>query len=430
MIVTILRNALWEGGLIVALAALTLRFVPHRNATTRYAVWFLALAALVAVPMVSSGIFGSLHIGPVVAPAGRMARADFALTALAPLAGAARWLTWPSSLGASLALPVGAIWAVGALVMLARLAASLASIRRIRCAAAQHSHIEGVPVLTTRDLAIPIATGAWASAILVPETLVQSLSPSELRCILAHELAHVRRGDVATNAIARIVEALLFWNPWVYLVNHRLVREREAACDDFAARRIGQASYAGALAALGRRLARGPAPLLTPSAFTSRSALVLRIERLMSGRPPDDLKINYLAIGGLTMLFVALTVALQSLVPAPALALPATAGTSRLVAVAASCKDPNAAPAALNPAMPELPRAQWPSQKVSVIVEVAVLPNGKAGAVHVYRSSGDPDVDHAVLAAAKKSTYSPKLANCVPVQGNYLFRADFAGHSP
>ncbi|MBV8149711.1 MAG: energy transducer TonB [Candidatus Eremiobacteraeota bacterium] len=51
---------------------------------------------------------------------------------------------------------------------------------------------------------------------------------------------------------------------------------------------------------------------------------------------------------------------------------------------------------------------------------------GKPSAARIYRSSGDPNVDHAVLAAAEKSKYSPKLANCTPVQGTYLFRADFA----
>jgi hypothetical protein len=35
-------------------------------------------------------------------------------------------------------------------------------------------------------------------------------------------------------------------------------------------------------------------------------------------------------------------------------------------------------------------------------------------------------VDHAVVVAAEKSTYSPETVNCTPVQSTYLFRADFA----
>jgi TonB family protein len=57
---------------------------------------------------------------------------------------------------------------------------------------------------------------------------------------------------------------------------------------------------------------------------------------------------------------------------------------------------------------------------------VTIAPNGHATAATVVHASGYPAMDRAVVEAALKSTYSPKIVNCVPVQGSYLFRADFA----
>ena len=87
--------------------------------------------------------------------------------------------------------------------------------------------------------------GLLAATLVLPAALVPTLCATDLRCTLEHELAHVRRCDVATNALARIAEALFFWNPWVYLAGRRLTVEREAACDDVAVERLGrEADYA------------------------------------------------------------------------------------------------------------------------------------------------------------------------------------------
>jgi outer membrane biosynthesis protein TonB len=46
-------------------------------------------------------------------------------------------------------------------------------------------------------------------------------------------------------------------------------------------------------------------------------------------------------------------------------------------------------------------------------------------AAKVYKSSSNMAIDQAALRAARESTYSPKLSDCTPVQGDYLFKADF-----
>lgn len=219
----------------------------------------------------------------------------------------------------------------------------------------------------------------------------------------------------------------MFWNPWVHVVGRYLIREREAACDDRAVYRSGRPrEYAASLAAVARRLKDSRSYLLTPGAIGSPNALVSRIERLMDDRTPRDSKLNYFTLGVAVMIFAALTLTFGAFAPAPvpAAALQPLSRYGSTVAVA-SCQNPNAEVSALNPAAPDLPRAQMPAHPVSAIVEVTVAASGKATAARVYKSSGNANVDRAVVTAAEKSTYSPKRVNCTAVSGTYLFRANF-----
>src|SRR6185369_11343775 len=52
-----------------------------------------------------------------------------------------------------------------------------------------------IPLLQSARVNIPTLIGFLAPAILLPAGLITALSPDQLRAILAHELAHVRRHD-------------------------------------------------------------------------------------------------------------------------------------------------------------------------------------------------------------------------------------------
>jgi len=416
--ITFVVNSLWQGLVAVAITALLLRLVPPRDAATRYAAWLLTLAALVAIPALTVWThFGSQLAAAVERHAGSVAAgATFSLSFAGTLTSGAA--------DANLERVLAGLWIAGAAVGMARLAISFSRIVRLVSRATPNSIVEGVPVLISTDLTIPIATGLWSPAIVLPAELVDALDPADLRCTIEHELAHIRRGDVAVNALQRIVEALFFWNPWVQIAGRRLSAERESACDDRAALRIGETrEYALCLAALGRRIAERSAPLLTPGAFGSRNSLVARIERLMADGSPATAHINYLAIGGVFMIFAALTLVFQALVPTPANAAPVPSLPVTNV-VAATCANPNVDAAVVNPAAPKVPVKI--THAVSAEVAVTIAPNGDVSGTKIFKSSGNGDIDKAVVAAASKSTYSPKIVNCVAVQGTYLFKAQFA----
>ena len=82
MIDTALLNGLWQGALIVAIAALATWKIPQGHAATRHAVWFAALVALAVVPIVSL-----LHPAPAIAALPAPAAAPSLVTAKAASAG-------------------------------------------------------------------------------------------------------------------------------------------------------------------------------------------------------------------------------------------------------------------------------------------------------------------------------------------------------
>jgi beta-lactamase regulating signal transducer with metallopeptidase domain len=66
----------------------------------------------------------------------------------------------------------------------------------------------------------------------------RTLSPEETRLVLAHELAHIKRHDLAWNALAAVVHVLLYFHPLVWLASRRSRQEQELACDELVVLRM------------------------------------------------------------------------------------------------------------------------------------------------------------------------------------------------
>jgi beta-lactamase regulating signal transducer with metallopeptidase domain len=86
-------------------------------------------------------------------------------------------------------------------------------------------------VLESRAISSPAVTGLLHPLFLLPSGLRERFSSNELRLMLLHELAHVRRGDLITNAGATVMLALHWFNPVLWLAASRIRADRESACD-------------------------------------------------------------------------------------------------------------------------------------------------------------------------------------------------------
>src|SRR5262245_42696093 len=95
------------------------------------------------------------------------------------------------------------------------------------------------------------ATAGWLRPVILVSPLWRLWGPAERRAVLAHELAHVARGDFLSRLVARLAVALHGYHPLVRWLVARLELRQEMAADALAARPCGgRAAYAKCLAGL------------------------------------------------------------------------------------------------------------------------------------------------------------------------------------
>ena len=98
----------------------------------------------------------------------------------------------------------------------------------------------------------PMIVGVAAPVLLLPVGF-GGLTEDEVRAVLCHELAHVKRRDYLVNVICQVVALPVVWHPVVHGVQGRIRRTREMVCDALAAREMeSEIGYAKCLLALAR----------------------------------------------------------------------------------------------------------------------------------------------------------------------------------
>jgi beta-lactamase regulating signal transducer with metallopeptidase domain/sporulation protein YlmC with PRC-barrel domain len=131
----------------------------------------------------------------------------------------------------------------------------------------------------------PAVVGWFKPVVLLPITALTGLTELQLRAVIAHELAHIRRFDAFVNLFQVAAETLLFYHPGVWWLNKRIRIERENCCDDAALAVCGNpAEYARALAFLEEaRVAPAFAMAANRGPLASRIARLLGITEKGSG---------------------------------------------------------------------------------------------------------------------------------------------------
>ena len=87
-------------------------------------------------------------------------------------------------------------------------------------------------VMSSPSMPEPGVVGIRRPRLLLPEGIVEQLTPAQLRSLIAHERCHVRCHDNLIAAIHMVVEAIFWFHPAVWWIETRLVDERERACDE------------------------------------------------------------------------------------------------------------------------------------------------------------------------------------------------------
>jgi beta-lactamase regulating signal transducer with metallopeptidase domain len=193
---------------------------------------------------------------------------------------------------------VSVVWFVGAFLAGLRMVAGWALSRRLvaRAKVATENRWQARVATWCEELGVnkavrflvsdaidsPLVVGWLKPVILWPTAALHGMTPQDVEAIIAHELAHIRRGDVLINLLQACIEVLFFHHPAAWWISAQIRAEREYCADDLAVRMLDRSesgtklSYARALLALEEHRS---IPLLSVAAKGGK--LLDRIRRLV-----------------------------------------------------------------------------------------------------------------------------------------------------
>lgn len=261
-----LLHFVWQGAAIAALAA-ALMFVFRRPAT-RYLVGVGALGLMLLSFAVTFSLLRTATELPAAATAARAPAAALVSPYETVSASALPWTEAQAATDSTLDFAwLARAWLAGVFVLALRIAFGLFVIEQLRrrnLVALPDALVERLQALQTRLgiargiryaecalVSVPAVIGFFRPVVLIPMRALTGLSTEQLEALIAHELGHIKRFDVAVNFVQVVVETLFFFHPAVWWLNKRIRADREDCCDDIAVTAGGSSvSYAKALATI------------------------------------------------------------------------------------------------------------------------------------------------------------------------------------
>ncbi|MEI4771709.1 M56 family metallopeptidase [Psychrobacillus sp. FJAT-51614] len=77
----------------------------------------------------------------------------------------------------------------------------------------------------------PAVYGMIHPKIIIPEELIDKLTPEEFGFVLSHELTHIKNKDLVVNTLLMIVKAIYWFNPLIWYSLNQVKQDCEVACD-------------------------------------------------------------------------------------------------------------------------------------------------------------------------------------------------------
>jgi uncharacterized protein (TIGR03067 family) len=323
-----LIHFLWQGALLGAVAGMLMMWMKRASSRQRYAVLLTILFAMAVAPAVTFLVVSAprqvteLPVEAAVAAAApweaeAILPSRLTATSVQPIASAgldrprndvptaaalvaSSDVVRQSRLGLAWAWIVSHLtwivgcWALGVLLFSVRLMIGVGGASRVRrkgvvrapeicrvlCGelGARLGLRRVATICESALVRVPVVIGWFKPVVLLPASVLAEMPEAELRAIIAHELAHIRRHDYVVNLLQRFVETLLFYHPMVWWLSSAIRREREQCCDDLAADACGdKVVVAKALA----RLAEVRSVVAQTALAATGGRLARRIRRLL-----------------------------------------------------------------------------------------------------------------------------------------------------
>jgi beta-lactamase regulating signal transducer with metallopeptidase domain len=278
-------NWVAQGATVAFAAALLLASSPGMRAASRYAVWWVALLLVAALPLIFA--LSRLDAPDADSGGGALARPSHALVHIPES---------PRGAGAGFIV----VWALWIAVAGGRAWAGLVSLRRAKRACrpfpadretrlhrwmAVKMRGRRAELVTSDDVPLAAVLGFGVPSIAVAPTLLDALDDDQLDSVVLHEWAHVQQRDDYGAFGQLLVRVAVGWHPALWWIDRQLHLEREVACDE---RTVGitrsPKAYAACLATLAALRSAPGMPWLPAPAAHARSALARRIHRILGVR--------------------------------------------------------------------------------------------------------------------------------------------------
>jgi beta-lactamase regulating signal transducer with metallopeptidase domain len=188
-----------------------------------------------------------------------------------------------------------AIWMVGVIAFLVPVLVGLWQVRSLRRSGLPWRGGQSLAESITGDVRLrrrvdvvlheqvsgPMTFGVLHPTILLPVD-AEAWGTEDLQRALVHEVEHVRRHDWTSQCVTRVLCAVYWFHPFVWVAWRQLNLEAERACDDAVLGRADATAYADQLVALARRLSGATkAPVL---AMANRHDLATRVNAVLDRR--------------------------------------------------------------------------------------------------------------------------------------------------
>jgi beta-lactamase regulating signal transducer with metallopeptidase domain len=285
----LLATAALRSLLLAVLVWLGLRLLRVRHPRLQLMAWTSVLAAALAMPALQ-------HVSPLTVPAPFPTAfsvsyfAPIAATEAPPQASTAPRLATDVVAAQRMPAPAALPWRDGltmayvavAWVLLLRLLFGLFLAWRLLRGATpiEAPWADGGKVRLSAAIRAPVTIG---NSVLLPTDCIDWPAATG-RAVLAHERAHVARGDFVVQVLSQLHRALFWFSPLSWWLHHRLVTLAELASDDDAIAALGdRPDYAEILL----EIARHPGPVLRDGmpvgvAMARPATVGSRIERILS----------------------------------------------------------------------------------------------------------------------------------------------------
>ncbi|MEZ6095292.1 MAG: M56 family metallopeptidase [Pirellulaceae bacterium] len=128
----------------------------------------------------------------------------------------------------------------------------------------------------------PVVSAGVHAQLILPDDYATRFSCEELQLILAHELAHLKRGDHRVVLLQTVVLIVFWWNPILRFLSHGISCLRELICDGMAIELFGnQQLFARTMIKIAEQISNGK-PQPTAQLGMATGDLEYRVRQILS----------------------------------------------------------------------------------------------------------------------------------------------------